>query len=260
VTQSQSRHASLNEPTLPGRRRIVTLREEEYDRASYEAPELLEDAETWVINYDAAMGGTLLGPVLQRLVRARLLRPTQVLLLSPYEDAYVAAMDAEEEFSLRKFEIFTTLCYLLGAKQVVASRDDLDEASRHEGGKVAVGRAGVKVEGTLNRDLRERVEQKLSVTSTFEPSDPDTHAAEELLARHGLLEDSTMRGLLELFMIDGSRVKSRELVLNVTSEASREIAGMASLKIPTALSVSASFSSVNKAVQELLVRLKVTFK
>ncbi len=35
---------------------------------------------------------------------------------------------------------------------------------------------------------------------------------------------------------------------------------MASLKIPAALSVSASFSSVNKQVQELLVRLKVTFK
>jgi hypothetical protein len=69
-----------------------------------------------------------------------------------------------------------------------------------------------------------------------------------------------MRGLLELFMIDGSRVKSRELVLNVTSEASREIAGMASLKIPAALSVSASFSSMNKQVQELLVRLKVSFK
>lgn len=260
MTPAPGNHPSLNEPLLPGRRRIITLREEEYDRASYEAPELLEDAETWVVNYDAAIGATSLGPALQRLVRSRLLRPSQVLLLSPYEDAYVTAMDAEEEFSLRKFEIFTALCYLLGAKQVEASRNDLDEATRHERGKAAASRTGVKVEGTLDRDLRERVEQKLSVTSAFVPSDPDTQAAEQLLARHGLLEDSTMRGLLELFVIDGSRVKSRELVLNVTSEASREIAGVASLKVPTALSVSASFSSMNKQVQELLVRLKVTFR
>lgn len=261
VTSEAGRpHRSLVEPPVLSRRRVLVLREEEYDKATYEAPDLLADPETWVINYDAAARAAAPGPALERLIRSRLLRPDQVLLLSPYDDAYVPAQDAEEQFSLRKFEIFTTLCYLLGAIEVVATRVDLGESTRHQGANLGGGRAGVKLETEATRELREKVEQRLKLSASFETGQPNTEAAADLLARHGLLEDSTMHGLLELFEIDGSRVKTKELVLNVTSEASREVKAVASLKIPAALAISASFRDLAREVQELLVTLQVTFR
>ncbi len=73
------------------------------------------------------------------------------------------------------------------------------------------------------------------------------------------MDDTTMRGLLDLFRRGGSRVTSQELVLKLASEASREIKAAASLKIPATLSLSSSVKNLQTHVEEILVEMRVTF-
>lgn len=95
------------------------------------------------------------------------------------------------------------------------------------------------------------------------PADNDValhvEAAVQLLQQHALEQDPTMRGLVDLFRHDSNRVRAQEVWLNVTSEASRELKAVASLKIPVTLAISASFSDLKTQVQELIVELTVTF-
>ncbi len=248
----------MNEPAPIMRRRILVLREAEYDEASYEAPDLMADAETWIVNWDAVATGRHESRVLERLMASRQLGPDRMFLLSPYDDAYVIADDAEEKFSLRKFELFTSLCSILGAKQVVAQRNDKDQFRDLQEGGVKVDKGGVGVNASASRDLRQRVEQRLSVTTKLRPHEPDVEQAQSLLEEHHLTDDSTMRGLVDLFR-RGGRVTSQQLTLAVTSEASREVKAAASLKIPATLTVSSSFRSLRVHEQEVLIDLNVSF-
>ena len=142
------------EPAPLMRRRILVLREAEYDKASYEAPDLMADAETWIVNWDAVATGRHESRVLERLVTSRQLGPDRMFLLSPYDDAYVIADDAEGKFSLRKFELFTSLCAILGAKEVVAQRNDKDQSRDLQEGGVKGDKGGVGVIVSASRDLR----------------------------------------------------------------------------------------------------------
>lgn len=247
------------EPHPLARRRLIVLREAEYDKASYEAPDLVNEAETWVVNYDQAVETLADSLVLSRLAQQRLLRPDELYLLSPYDDSYVLAADAEELFSLRKFEIFTSLCSLLGATRVVAQRVDIETSTEHQQVDLTVARGPVTAKANASRDLRESMARRFSLTTSFEAGEPRLEQAAELLNCHGLSEDSTMRGLLDLFRQGGSRVTSQEVVLKLTSEASRELKAAASLKIPAVLAISASFKDLRVNIQEILVELQVTF-
>ena len=60
----------------------------------------------------------------------------------------------------------------------------------------------------------ERVEQRLSVTTKLRPHEPDVEQAQSLLEEHHLTDDSTMRGLVDLFR-RGGRVTSQQVTLAV---------------------------------------------
>lgn len=251
--------AEVQQPALHRRRRLLVLREAQRDQASYESPQLFRDPETWIVNYDATMGSGSLPPALAQLDRRSLLRPDQIYILSPYDDVYIPAYEAEEAFAQRKFEIFTNLCGTLGAREVLLTRTDVDETTQQRSASVTAKKLGTSASANLTQDLRDRLAQTMSMSTTFSGGPPDIDAAADLLEQHSLDHDSTMRGLLDLFRRGTNRVTSQELRLNVTSEASRELKAVASLKIPTTLSISATFNDLRSQVQEVLVELKVNF-
>ncbi len=250
-----------SEPDVLRRRRILVLRELEHDKATYEAPSLFRDPETWIVNYDDYVEATpdRRSELLAALARQRLLRPDTILLLSPYDETYVLAENAEELFSLRKIEIFTRLCSLLGATEVTALRNDVERSSRLRQFTAGIARGPINAKANATSDIQERVRRQVSVTTRFQRGEPQISAARALLNSHALSEDSTLRGLVELIENGSTRVTSQDLVLNVISEASRELKAAASLKIPTALSISATFEELAKHDQELLVEMRVKF-
>lgn len=248
----------VTEPHALARRRLLVMGEAEYDKATYEAPEVLNDPETWVVNFDAALAGAVDSSILNKLMKQRRLRPDQLYLLSPYDDDYVLADKAEVAFSLRKFALFNSLCALLGASEVTVKRNDsMASLGRREAGATA-SRGPVTVKGNVSREVKEDVEQQLSVRTVFKPAEPRVDEALQLLDDHGLTDDSSMYGLVDLFR-RGGVVTSQELVLKLTSEASREIKAAASLKIPAVLSMSATFNDLKTQTGEILVEMSVHF-
>lgn len=249
----------LAEPPAHRRRRLLVLREVQRDRASWETPELFDDTETWIVDYDQVLGAPGVPRTLAALLRRNLLRPDQLYLLSPYDDAYVPAYEAETAFALRKCEIFTLLCFLLGATKVEVTRTDVDESTRTTSGGIKGNRSGAGVAAELERNVRERLAQQLRITTTSKGGAADVDAADSLLHEHGLDQDSTMRGLLDLFRHGSNKVKSQSVRLNVTSEASRELKAALTLKIPATLSVAATLQELESEVQELIVEMTVNF-
>jgi hypothetical protein len=246
------------EPSPLARRRILVLNERDFDLTTYREPELHNEPGTWVVNFSEAIRPENQGRALKRLTTRRLLRPDAFLLLSPYEDAYEEAEAAEEKFALRKFELFATLCSLLGATRVQASRQD-DAGSRGEREASIAAKRLARGEATIRETVEERLKDHLSVTTRLEGSQPEVAKAREFLKRHGLEHDNTMRGLVELFAHSENKVRSQELVLNVTSEASREVAAAAKLSVPAGLSVSGKVRSLHSDTQGVLIRLSVEF-
>jgi len=124
-------------------------------------------------------------PVLPRLAQQRLLRPDELYLLSPYDDSYALAADAEELFSLRKFEIFTNLCSILGATRVVAQRVDIETCTEHQQVDLTDARGPVTAKANASRDIRESMARRFSLTTSFEAGEPRVDQAAELLESHG---------------------------------------------------------------------------
>jgi len=249
-------------PTDPSRRKaILVLSEHDVERCAYEpgvARELMID-ETYVLQAPLReqQGCT---PALQRLIDARLIQAGTLLIQNPYDcDSYEEATLAPQRFALAKHMYFSMICMHLGAKEVV-----VDQIHVHTGSSVLTIEAQAERAGSTGQvdgkhEELEKLRAQMHLRDVFEGGAADIEAAEHLLRQTGLSTDLNIRTLIEMRRGGGNRLKSRKLVLNLSSEAKSHLALAGRIKVPAFVKLSTELDRVVKNKDDFTLTVTVNF-
>ena len=249
-------------PTDSANRKVVIiLHRHDIEKCTYEkgAAHILLDEEAYVLPYPLQTLGED-SVALRNIVDSNLARPGSMLIQSPYDpDIYEEASLSAERFALQKQMHFSNLCMYLGAKEVIVKQIDLETRT----GKAALNakgeRLGVNAEVSAESEDLQKLSKEMHLHDKFKGSEPDVDLAEQLLRRTGLWSDPKMRTLLEMRRHGGNPIRSRELVISLSSEAKSNLNVVARLKIPTFVKVSTEYDKVVREHKDYSLTVVVKF-
>jgi hypothetical protein len=249
-------------PSDPSSRKaVLVLQEHDIEKCAYEpgAAQALLDEEAYVLQFPLRTQGEI--PVaLQNIVDAGLARPGNMLVQSPYDiDSYEEAALAPQRFALAKHMYFSTLCMHLGAKEVVVEQIDLRTRSGKSTLDVKGERLGASAQVSVETEELEKFRAQMHLRDEFEGGPADVAAAERLLRRTGLLADPNMRTLVEMRRDGANQLKTRKLVLSLSSEAKSNLNVVGRLKVPAFVKLSAEYDRVVKEQQDYTLTVVVKF-
>ncbi len=247
-------------PDEPSRRKIVmVLKPEDIEalRFDEDGPDLLLNEEVHILSSHPSQPGS----AVQDLIDQGLVNPGAILVQNPFDkNLYQDKPEAVEQFALDKHLHFSTLCGLLGAREVEIKHIRQKKGERETSVSVEGGIPVMGVEGSGESKELESFRSQLTLKDEFEGSEPDMEAATELLQRTGLSGDANMRGLLDIFQGQNIRIKSRTLKLNLTTEVHRNLKVLANLKVPSYLaSLEADYDRKVHEQTEYILTITVNF-
>lgn len=249
-------------PSDPSRRKaILVLQDHDIEKCVYEpgAAQALLDEEAYVLRFPLRLQGEV-PTSLQNLLDAGLARPGNMLVQNPYDaDTYEEAAIAPTRFALAKHMYFSTLCMHLGAKEVIVEQIDL----RMQSGKSTLDlkgeRAGVSAQTTIEVEELEQFRSQMHLRDEFDGGPANVAAAEQLLRRTGLWADPNMRTLIEMRRDGGNQLKTRKLVLSLSSEAKSNLNVVGRLKVPNFVKLSAEYDRIVNEHREYTLTVTVRF-
>ena len=161
---------------------------------------------------------------IQEIIRRRLDQPRTLLVQSPFEnDKYEEVTQAREQFMLAKHLYFSRFCQLLGARKVYIKeiRQTIDSKPKTwtAKGDAEGGRGEISAES----NKLDAFKLKLTLKDIFEGGQSDLKAAKELLRQKNLDLDQTMAELFEIRQSNSNQLKSRDLYLDLSKEANRNL-------------------------------------
>jgi hypothetical protein len=245
--------------TIPPRKRraILVLSPHELTRLEY-APQgnklLLNDQVHLLVPTD-----NLEGSLADKLESGGLLELGSLLIQSPYDTSDYAVLDkASSTFALAKYFHFTTLCGILGAREVVVKQIEVKTSKGNQLFRGSLdslyAKGNLKVESTTFDEIRNNIEIK----SGFGGGQPNLEAAELHLRQYQLLSDISMKSLID--QRKGSNpIKSRELTLSLSEESRKTLKVISDLKVPTNVDLQAQLEQARKEVYEFTLTIKVEF-
>ena len=247
-------------PDEPSRRKIMmVLKPEDIEalRFDEDGPDLLLNEEVHILSSQPLKPD----PDVQHLIDQGLVKSEAVLIQNPFDkNLYQDKSEAEEQFALDKYLHFSTLCGLLGAREVEIKQISRKKGKRDATLSIEGGVPKVGAEGSGDSKELESFRSQLTLKDEFEGGEPDTEAAAELLQRTGLSGDANMRGLLNIFKGQNIKIKSRTLELNLTTEVHRNLKVLANLKVPKFLaSLEADYDSKVQEQTEYTLKVTVNF-
>lgn len=187
-----------------------------------------------------------------------LLRRGALLVRSPYSGSFAHAHDAAQQFALEKHFLFTTICSLLGAKEVRVEQIDIIVDNDTTSFDLGASQIAFDAKLGIKKQLFEELTSKMSLHDVFEGNDRDVGAAEEMLRANRLRADWNLRSLVEISK-GPNRLKSRELILNLTDESKRNLKVAASVDVPAYLRADVGFESVKEQKIEYRLKVRVSF-
>ncbi|MCH6159368.1 hypothetical protein [Streptomyces marispadix] len=207
--------------------RLVVLDRDDEIQARRDNPELLADKDTTVVPLPLRHPYSGLEE-LQRLGPA--LREGAVFVRNPFDqNHYTEVSDAYASIAKAKFYAFSRVCQLLGAVrlEVLELRELSETGERAASVKMSAG----SVSGGLTKGAKQlkEVAEKLFGSWTWETGEPDQELAEQMAMKSGLHTDITVNSLLEQRRYRTNPLKSHELLLDISSEAQKEITFAADL-------------------------------
>jgi len=248
-----------NDPS--NRKAVLVLQEHDIEKCGYElgAAQALLDEEAYILQFPLRTQEE--PPVaLKNIVDAGLARPGNILVQSPYDvDCYEEATLAPQRFALAKHMYFSTLCMHLGAKEVVVEQIDLHTRSGKSTLDVTGARFGASAQVSVEAEELEKFRAHMHLRDEFEGGPSDVTAAERLLRRTGLLADPNMRTLFEMRRDSANQLKSRKLVLSLSSEAKSNLNVVGRLKIPEFIELTTEYDRVVREQQDYTLTILVKF-
>ena len=247
-------------PDEPSRRKIMmVLKPEDIEalRFDEDGPDLLLNEEVHILSSQPSKPD----PDVQHLIDQGLVKSGAVLVQNPFDKSlYQDKSEAVEQFALDKYLHFSTLCGLLGAREVEIKQIRRKKGKREATLSIEGGVPKVGVEGSRDSKELESFRSQLTLKDEFEGGEPEVKAATELLQRTGLSGDANMRGLLNIFQGQNIKIKSRTLELNLTTEVHRNLKILANLKVPKFLaSLEADYDSKVQEQTEYTLNITVNF-
>ncbi len=243
------------------RKAILVLHEHDIEKCTYEpnAAQALLDEEAYVLPFPLQLHGD--APLaLRNIVDAGLVRPGSMLVQSPYDsDSYEEAALAPQRFALAKHMYFSRLCMHLGAKEVVVEQIDLTTRSGKTSLDVKGERHGVGGQVGIRTEELEKFRAHMHLRDEFEGGAANIDAADGLLRRTGLVNDLNLRTLIEMRRDNSNPIKSRKLVLNLSSETKNNLNVVGRLKVPAFIKLSAEYDRVMKEQQDYTLTVVVKF-
>jgi len=249
-------------PSNPSRRKaILVLQDYDIERCSYEpgAAQALLDEEAYVLQFPLCMEKEA-PKALQNIHDAGLARPGHILIQSPYDtNTYEEASLAVQRFALAKHMYFSMLCMHLGAKEVGVEQVHIHTSSGKSTLDVKGGNSRASAQVNVEEEELERFHAKMNLCDEFEGGLADVEAGEQLLRRTGLWADPNMRILMEMRENGANQLKTRKLVLNLSSESQSNLKVVGRLKFPPFLQLSVDYKRVVKEQHDYTLTVKVRF-
>lgn len=239
----------------------MVLQQHDLEKCAYEpgAAQALFDDEAYVLQFPVRPQGEM-STVLQNIIDAGLVRPGTILVQSPFDpDVYEEAFLAPQRFALAKHMHFSTLCMHLGAKEVSVEQIDLRTKTGKTSIDVKGDRHGASAQASVKAEELERFRAQMSLLDEFTGGPPDVDAAERLLRRTGLLADPNMRTLLEMRRDGANQLRTRKLVLSLSSEARSNLNVVGRLRVPPFVRLSAEYDRVVEEQQDYTLTVVVRF-
>lgn len=239
------------------RKAILVLSAEELTRLEYtpQANELLLNEQVYLLNLTDELEGSLA----YKLESSALLEPGSLLIQSPYDTSDYAAIDkASSTFALAKYFHFTTLCGLLGAREVTVEQIEVKTSKGKHLFRGSVDSLYAKGNLEAQSKTFEEMRRNLKIKSKFDGGKPDLEAAESHLKQYQLLSDISMKSLID--QRKGSNpIKSWELTLSLSEESRKTLKVISDLQVPTYLNLQAQIDQVKKKICEFTLTIKVDF-
>lgn len=239
------------------RKAILVLAPEELTRLEYtpEANDLLLNEQIILLSFT----GELEGSLAHKLEISGLLEPGSLLIQSPYDTSDYAALDkASSTFALTKYFHFTTLCGLLGAREVIVEQIEVKTSKGKQLFKGTLDKLGTKVGLKGENKTFEKMRNNIKIKSKFDGGNPDLEAADSHLLKYQLLSDISMKSLID--QRKGSNpIKSRELTLSLSEESRKTLRVVSDIKIPTYANLQAELDRVKKEEYEFTLTINVEF-
>jgi hypothetical protein len=248
---------TLNEVPPKRRKAILVISEHESDRLEYTpgGNELLlsEQVHLLVPSYVTT------GDLEEKLDSSGLLEPGSLLIQSPYDTSdYVILNKASSTFVLSKYLHFTTLCGLLGAREVTVEQIEVKTLTGKQifKGSLDSPYSDGKIEA-INR-IFEEIRNNIKLQSKFDGGEPDLEKAENHLRQYQLSNDISMKSLIDQRK-GKNPIKSRELTLSLSEESKRNLQVITDIKVPVYANLQAQIEQFRKEVYEFTLSIKVEF-
>lgn len=249
-------------PADPAQRKVVlVLQQHDLEKCSYEpgAAKALLDDEAYVLQFPVRTGDD--APLaLRNIMDAGLARPGNILVQNPFDpQVYEDAAVASQRFALAKHMLFSAFCRHLGAREVRVEQIELRTRSGKSSLDLKAERAGATGQVTVEQEELERFRAQMSLVDEFAGGSVDAAEAEQLLRRTGLWADSNMRTLLEMRQGGSNELRTRKLVLSLSSEARSNLSVAGRLKVPGFIKLSADYDRVVREQHDYTLTVTVRF-
>ncbi len=247
----------LDEVPPKKRKAILVISPDELERLEYipEGNELLLNEQVYLLVPSYVTTSNLE----EKLDGSGLLEPENLLIQSPYDTSdYVIIDKASSTFALTKYLHFTTLCGLLGAREVTVEQIEVKTLAGKQifKGSIDSQYADGSIEA-VNRTVEE-IRNKIKLQSKFDGGEPDLEAAEAHLRQYKLLNDISMKSLIDQRK-GKNPLKSREITLSLSEESKRNLQVVTDIKVPVYANLQAQIEKVRKEVYEFTLMIRVEF-
>ncbi len=249
----------MNLDTIPPRKRraILVIYPDELTRLEYtpQGNDLLLNEQVHLLVLTDKVEDSLAN----KLESSGLLEAGSLLIQNPYDPSDYASLDkASSTFALAKYFHFTTLCGLLGAREVTVEQIEVKTSKGKQlfRGSVDSLYAKGNIEGK-NKTFEE-MRNNIRIKSSFDGGPPDLEAADLHLRQYNLLNDIAMKSLID--QRKGSNpIKSRELTLSLSEESRKTLKVISDLKIPIYGDLQPQLEQAKKETYEFSLTIKVYF-
>lgn len=257
ITAIEQKNMTLDELPPKKRKAILVISPHELDRLEYtpNGSELLLNEQIHLLVPSYVTTSNLE----EKLDSNGFLEPGTLLIQSPYDTSdYVILDKAPSTFALTKYLHFTTLCGLLGAREVTVEQIEVKTVAGKQVFKGSIDSPYTNGSIEVSDRTFEEIRNNIKLQSKFDGSEPNLEEAEAHLRQYQLLNDISMKSLIDQRK-GKNPIKSRELTLSLSEDSKRNLQVATDIKIPVYASLQAQIEKVRKEAYEFTLMMRVEF-
>jgi len=257
ISRYETKKMSLNKVPPKKRKVILVISEHELTRLEYipEGSDLLLNDQVYLLVPSDESDDSLES----KLDIGGLLEAGNLLIQNPYDISdYVVLNKASSTFALAKYLHFTTLCGILGAREVTVEQIEVKTSTGKQIFKGSLN--SPHISGNINAENRvfEEIRNNIKLNSEFDGGEPNIDEAEAFLQKYQLLNDISMRSLIDQRKGENP-IKKREVTLSLSEESEKNFQAISNIKVPVYAKLQTQIEQVKKEKYTFTLTIKVYF-